>query len=243
MNKISIAYPDTWLTISISVKNRDTWVLYTSGTMTETNTRSYKFDFTEEVNTDYDYLATVAGYDDLPWTIFRDGGWLTTLENDKLMWIYWGGGITSQVVQSIVEKAKKEIIEKVEEIPQTDLTEVNDKLDILSIAKTDILNTIKSSEKEICNDIKTTNKELKEDNVTTRQLVRQKTKKLDENVSKLSDRQEMTDKTIEDQAEELEEEIERILEEEADFIENQQFNQEAQEIESEISNQETNGNI
>jgi len=52
----------------------------------------------------------------------------------------------------------------------------------------------------------------------------------------------MVDEAIEHESEEIESEIERILQEEVDMIENEQFNQEAQEIESELSNQETNGN-
>ena len=85
---------------------------------------------------------------------------------------------------------------------------------------------------------------MKERNVATRQLVMEKTKKLEENVSKLADRQEMTDKMIERESEEIESEIERILREEADMIENEidtQLNNEADEIESQL-NQETNGN-
>ena len=72
----------------------------------------------------------------------------------------------------------------------------------------------------------------------TRNLVRQKTEKIDKNVSKLSDRQDLTDKAIEDQAEEIESELERIYEQESDMIENEinaQFEKEAQDIETELN--------
>jgi hypothetical protein len=68
--------------------------------------------------------------------------------------------------------------------------------------------------------------------------VRQKTKKLDENTQKLADRQDLTDKLIEDQAEEIEEELELIYEQEVDMIEkeiNTQFEKEADDIESNLS--------
>lgn len=48
---------------------------------------------------------------------------------------------------------------------------------------------------------------------------------------------------IEDEAEEIESEIERILNEEADMVENEIYNKEADEIETELnSNQKTDGN-
>lgn len=108
----------------------------------------------------------------------------------------------------------------------------------IDIAKEEIIDTIKSSETEVCSDIIRKNKELKEDNVKTRNLVRQKTKKIDENVSKLSDRQDLTDKLIEDEANEIEASLEQIYKEEADSIERDledQYKKEAQEIENEIN--------
>jgi hypothetical protein len=82
------------------------------------------------------------------------------------------------------------------------------------IANAKIIDRIDSSETEICSDIVRKTKELKEDNVKTRELVRQKTKKLDENVSKLADRQDLTDKTIEDEANEIEASLEKFYQEE-----------------------------
>ena len=97
-------------------------------------------------------------------------------------------------------------------IPQVSLENIETTLSEIdshnSLAKTEIINTIKEVETEVCSDIIRKTKELKEDNITTRNLVRQKTKKLDENVSKLADRQDKTDKMIEDELQELENEFE-----------------------------------
>jgi len=114
----------------------------------------------------------------------------------------------------------------------------------IELANTNVIDTIKEIENYICKDIKQTNTELKKDNVSTRQLVRQKTEKLDKNISKLADRQDLTDKMIEDEADELEEEIDKLYEKEADDLEKEiesKFNEEFDKIESEI-NQITNGN-
>lgn len=64
-------------------------------------------------------------------------------------------------------------------------------------------------------------KELKADNISTRNLVREKTKKIDQNVSKIADRQDKTDQMIESEAEEIEKLIEQNIEFEADEIERQ----------------------
>ena len=76
MAKISLSYPDTWLTINISVRNRDTGIEDFSWVMDEVD-GTYKYDFVEEPNTDYVYTAICATYSDLRWTIYRDGGGLT----------------------------------------------------------------------------------------------------------------------------------------------------------------------
>jgi hypothetical protein len=93
-------------------------------------------------------------------------------------------------------------------------------------------------ETEVCSDIIRKTDELKKDNVTTRNLVRQKTKKIDENTQKLADRQDLTDKMIESEADEIEQELEQIFNKETDMIETEiktQFEKEADEIESEIN--------
>ena len=107
------------------------------------------------------------------------------------------------MLEEIKEELKK---------PKVDFTEINKKLNEnksqIELAKDKIIDTIKASENEICSDIIRKTKELKEDNVITRNLVRQKAEKIDKNVSKLSDRQDQTDKMIEDELKELKDEFE-----------------------------------
>ena len=183
-----------------------------------------------------DYVEVGSMWEALPWG-GGGGGWataaqiwsyssrtltesagLSTEEHDKLFSLEnsTGGGFSSQAIQTSISNAKREIIEKMEEIPskipQVSLENIETTLNEIdshnSLAKTEIINTIKASENEVCSDIIRKTKELKEDNITTRNLVRQKTKKLDENVSKLADRQDKTDKMIEDELKELENEFE-----------------------------------
>lgn len=247
MAKISLIYPDSWLTISISIRNRDSWVEEFNWTMTEVGTtKVYKYDFTEVANTDYVYVSSCTWYDSMSGVVYMDiTQWLTIEEHTHLMQLVnstWGGGISSQAIQTSISNAKKEIIEKIEEIKPTDLTWIETKLNEnyshITLATDDILNTIKESETEICSDIIRSKKEIKEDNVSTRQLVRQKTEKLDKNISKLADRQDQTDKMIEDEADEIEKSLEQIYMQEAENIEKEmedQYKKEAQEIEDEIN--------
>ncbi len=83
-----------------------------------------------------------------------------------------------------------------------------------NIAKEEIIDTIKAESIEVSGDIIRKSKELEESNVKTRNLVRQKTKKIDENVSKLADRQDLTDKMIEDEENEIEKALGQVDEEE-----------------------------
>lgn len=179
-----------------------------------------------------------------------ESAWLSTEEHDKLFSLenstWGGGGFSSQAIQSSISNAKREILEKIDEIPQISLENTENKLDEIvsqnDIAKAEILDTIKSSENEICSDVIRKTKELKEDNIKTRNLVMQKSEKIDKNVSKLADRQDLTDKTIEDEADEIENVLEQNIEFEADDIENQinsQIDKEIEEIESNLPN---NGN-
>lgn len=146
-----------------------------------------------------------------------------------------------------VNKKIDEAIKEIKSIPQIDLTPINEKLNEIdshnSLAKEEIIDTIKQTETEICSDIIRKTKEVKDDNITTRNLIRQKTKKIDENTQKLVDSEEEIKKMIEDEADEVESDIEKILNEEADMIESEMYNKEADQIESEInSNQSTDGN-
>lgn len=247
MAKLSLSYPETWLTISISLKDRDTWIEEFSGVMTEVS-KVYKYDFVEVAWIDYIYVATCTGYDDMTGVIYAESttsGGLTTEEHNKLFSLEnstGGGGFSSQAIQTSISNAKKAIMDRIDEIKPTDLSGIENTLNEISsqndIAKWEIIDTIKETEIEVSSDIIRKSKELEASNVKTRNLVRQKTEKIDKNVSKLSDRQELTDKLIEDQAEEIESELERIYEQEADMLENEintQFEKEAQEIENELN--------
>lgn len=195
-----------------------------------------------------------------------ESAWLTTEQATQLSEVHanvdikssdiravGGGGFSSQAIQTSLWNAKREIIEQIKEIPQvslekveTQLSEIKDSVNEIdshiTLAKEETIDTIKASENEICSDIIRKSKELKEDNVKTRNLVRQKTKKLDENTQKIAGRQDLIDKTIEDEADEIETLIEQNIEKEADDIENEinkQIDKEIEEIEPNLPN---NGN-
>lgn len=166
------------------------------------------------------------------------------------MGITGGGGmsINYQAINSHTTSKVNELKEEIAKIPKTDLSGIENTLnDIdshIELAKGEVIDTINEIENEICSDVVRTKTEIKKDNVTTRQLIRQKAEKIDKNVSKLADRQDLTDKMIEDEADELEDQIEELYEKEADDLEKEiddQFNEEFDQIESEI-NQLTNGN-
>jgi len=176
-------------------------------------------------------------------------GWLTTEEHDKLMNITNGGwfSINYQAINSHTTSKVNELKEELAK-SKTDLSGIENTLnDIdshIELAKGEVIDTINEIENEICSDVVRTKTEIKKDNVSTRQLIRQKAEKIDKNVSKLADRQDLTDKMIEDEADELEDQIEELYEKEADDLEKEiedQFNEEFDQIESEI-NQLTNGN-
>lgn len=155
MAKISLSYPDTWLTISISVKNRDTWVEDFTGTMTEVGTtREYKYDFTEVVDTDYVYVATVTGYSPMSGVIYRDGWGLTTDESTHLLQLVnstgGGGFINYEAINSHTTRKANELKDEISKIPKTDLSGINTKLNEINshidIAKTSVLDKIDTIE-------------------------------------------------------------------------------------------------
>lgn len=170
---------------------------------------------------------------------------LTTEEHDKLFSLEksTGGGwfINYQAINSHTTEKVNELKKAIESKP--DYTEkLNEIVSQNKIAKEDIIDTIKEAETEVCSDIIRKTKEIKEDNITTRNLVRQKTKKIDENVSKLADRQDKTDRMIESEADEIEKLIEQNIDFEADEIEKQIQEQIDKEIEEIESNQSNDGN-
>lgn len=175
-----------------------------------------------------------------------ESAWLSTEEHNKLFSLENSNGgwvsINYWVINSHTTQKVEELKEELAKIPKTDLSGIESKLNEIdshnSLATEQIIDTIKEESNEVSSDVIRKTRELEESNVKTRNLVRQKTEKIDKNVLKLSDRQELTDKAIEDQAEEIESELERIYEQEADMLENEintQFEKEAQEIENELN--------
>ena len=85
MSKISLTYPEAWMTISISIKNRSTGVTDFSGTMSEVVPRIYTYDFTEVAWVDYSYIASTTWYDDLLGVIYAESwGALTPTQEAQL---------------------------------------------------------------------------------------------------------------------------------------------------------------
>ena len=238
MATIVVVFPQSWLSWTISVVNMATEVEDFSGVINEIwTTKTYKYEFVEVANTDYSFVVSVTGYDAISGAIFRDtagwsGGWLTTEEHTKLFSLVnsYGGGfsINYEAINSHTTRKVNELKETIEKQPN--YTEKLNEIDShISLARNYIIDTIEEVETEVCSDIIRKTDELKKDNVTTRNLVRQKTNKLDENVSKLADRQELTDKMIESEADELEEEIDKLYKKEADDLEKEiesKFNEE-----------------
>ena len=170
---------------------------------------------------------------------------LTAEEHDRLFTLPTSAGgwfRSSSDFSAQDRKLIKETHEKVLTLENTIIPDYTDTLSEINshieLAKTDVIDTIKETENEVCSDIVRKTKELKNDNISTRNLVREKTKKIDQNVSKLADRQDLTDKMIENEADEIEEQLEKIFKEEADMIEQlleDQYKKEAQDIENELN--------
>lgn len=250
---ITVAYPQSWLSWTISVINMTTEVEDFSGAMVEVGTtKLYKYEFTEVAWESYVFTITMPWYDDyVDSVIYEASSWLTPEQNTKLFSLEnstGGGGFSSQAIQTSISNAKQAIIEKIEEIKPTDLTGIETQLNEIdshiTLAKDDTIDTIKESEIEVCSDIMRTKTEIKKDNVATRQLVRQKTKNLAEIAQKQLDSEAKTQKMIESEADELEQELEKIYEKEADNLEEELqsiYEKEYDQIEQE-TNQSNNGN-
>lgn len=242
--------PLTGLSATITIQEVDApyTVVVNNEPMTEMWGGNYIYIFTAmSLSKEYTYTMN-------PWaTAFIESG---VTNNTLYQWIqenrWWGGGfsINYQAINSHttskVNELKEELDKKIKKIPQVSLQNVEDTLnEIVSqndIANAKIIDRIDSSETEICSDIVRKTKEIKEDNVKTRNLVRKKSEKVVKYAEKQLDRQEKTDKMIEDEANEIEKVLEQNIDFEADEIErgiNTQIDQEIEEIESNLPN---NGN-
>jgi hypothetical protein len=220
-------------------------------------TGHYQYDFTPFMDLSKTYTANIdfgvsalTRYVSCSLSAGATGAGLTTEEHNKLFSLEnstGGGFIRNTGLDAIDKKYLKETHEKVMTLENTDTTKLEKKLNEIDshieLAKEETIDTIKEAETEVCSDIIRKTEELKKDNITTRNLVRQKTKKIDENVSKLSDRQDKTDKMIESEADEIEKLIEQNIDFEADEIEKliqEQIDKEIEEIESNQSNDGNN---
>lgn len=235
--------PLTGLSATITIRDKSTnTVVVDNETMTEIGLGEYDYTFESMVSTkSYSYVMSPNS------TLAYVVSWFVDPRMANMDWaitdIRGGGGFSVNLsgVTGSITNLQKNLIEKIDKLPKVNLNEIKSHIDI---ANQSIIDTIKETESYICKDIKKTNTELSKDNVATRQLIRQKSDKIDKNVSKLADRQDLTDKMIEDEADELEEEIDKLYEKEADDLEKEiddQLNQEFDQIETEI-NHITNGN-
>ncbi len=76
MAKISLTYPESWLTVKISILNQKTGVEDFSGIANEIGrSKTYVFAFNEFADADYTYIATVTGYDTMSGSLFNDNEW------------------------------------------------------------------------------------------------------------------------------------------------------------------------
>ena len=125
MAKISVTYPDSWLTVNISVKDRITWVEAFSWVMDEA-WWVYNYDFVELPLTDYSYTASTTWYDDILGVVFQDtsstsGGWISwddLIENNSSVpWSFWYkfsqyGWVSHVIDRSSFDETSKKELEK-----------------------------------------------------------------------------------------------------------------------------------
>ena len=116
---------------------------------------------------------------------------LSTEEHDKLMGITGGGGwvsINYGAINSHTTKKVEELKEQIAQIPKTDISGIETKLNEtnshIDIAKWEIIDTIKQESIEVSSDVIRKTKDLETSNVKTRNLVRQKTEKINKKLDK-----------------------------------------------------------
>lgn len=181
MAKITLNYDTTWLDITISVLDRETWTEEFTWTMTEIwTTGSYKYDFVEE-NKDYIYIASCLNHNDLKGSlIYSASSWLSPEQESQLQQVYdrvdmkvsnvWSGGwgyrwLDWQQVENILKRFFKDFKEDFEEQREQELQlilqekELNSKLDRAKTEKSQekILIQLESVKNELTT-LKETNK-------------------------------------------------------------------------------------
>ncbi len=125
MAKITITYPESWLEVSISVKDRLTWVEEFTWLMTESG-GVYNYDFIEEPLTDYIYTATTPWYDDVNNVVWQETitswwwiSWDDLIENNSsVVGSFWQkfsqyGGVSHVIDRSSFDEASKKELEDI----------------------------------------------------------------------------------------------------------------------------------
>lgn len=111
MAKISVTYPESWLTVNVSVKNRITWVEAFSWVM-DNIWWIYNYDFVELPLTDYSYTTTTPWYDDISGVVFQDvtssSGWISwddlIEDNSSVTWSFWSKFSQYWWVSHVIER-------------------------------------------------------------------------------------------------------------------------------------------
>ena len=108
----------------------------------------------------------------------------------------------------------------------------------IKLASEAIIETIESEANRVNVHTTEAKKDLKADGTKTREVVKQKVEKLDSKISKVADRQDQIDKSIDREAEEIERKLDEIYEAEAKEIEREMdevYEAEADEIEAKLN--------
>lgn len=230
MGKITLTYPDTWLTISIVVKKRDWWVAH-SGNMREISSWVYVYDFAEVWGTDYIYTASCTWYNDMSGVLYFD-------DTGSYWWFSLNYSTINNHTTKKIKEAKEELEKKIDEIPKVSLDNLESWLDEtrseLLLAQEGIITRIKETEINLWD-------EIKEENTKTRELITKKTDKVVKFATKQLDTMERIEKEIEDTENEIKEEFERIESEEKEISDLfDEYDKDEEEIRSEFEKLESN---
>lgn len=150
MAKITLTYPNTWLIISIIIKNRLTWITDLTWTMTEISPGIYKYDFLEVADIDYIYTATTPWYDNISWVIYRD----KVIDNEAIadaiwnnptrdltFYAWWWWYDNNEALSKFLKKRLEEIEDKIESTDTSKIEEnikyIENKIDNIEVINED----------------------------------------------------------------------------------------------------------
>lgn len=93
MYKISITYPESWLTVNVSVHVKWSGVIDNSWVAIETwTTKTYIYEFNGDSMLDYVYVSSVTWYDDISWSVFSNDDIAESVWSSQISdysWIAW----------------------------------------------------------------------------------------------------------------------------------------------------------